>query len=153
MARPKKIPAPKSTATEKGKKNLMHIEDYKKTISKEQAKENARKGGINSQKKRKEAKTYREIFEAINNMKAPSSIEQKLKEMYPDCPDDMKLIHAQTFAVLNRALKGDISAFCTIRDSVGQKPIDKQAQVNPDGSPIVNELVVRIEFVKSETPK
>ena len=41
---------------------------------------------------------------------------------------------AITNALINKAIKGDVSAYQTIRDTIGEKPTDKQeiTNVNPD---------------------
>ena len=41
---------------------------------------------------------------------------------------------AITNALINKAIKGDVSAYQTIRDTIGEKPTDKQeiTNINPD---------------------
>ena len=73
----------------------------------------ARKGGIASGEARRRKKTLKEELIALletNNNNEKISV-----------------------AILNKALNGDIQAFTTIRDTIGEKPVDKvEAEVNSD---------------------
>ncbi len=74
-------------------------------MTEEQQREIARKGGIASQKKRKERKTLKEellLLLSTNNNNEKISL-----------------------ALLQKALNGDIQAFTTIRDTIGEKPKDE----------------------------
>ena len=73
--------------------------------TKEEQREIARKGGIASGKARKERKTLKEELLLL------------LSE-----GDTQKKV---SLAVLQKALDGDIQAFNTIRDTIGEKPTDK----------------------------
>lgn len=77
-------------------------------MTEEQQREIARKGGIASQKKRKERKTLKEELIALL-----------------ETNDNNNKI---SIAILNKALNGDIQAFTTIRDTIGEKPVDKVEQ-------------------------
>ena len=73
----------------------------------------ARKGGIASGKARRERKTLKEellLLLSTNNNNEKISL-----------------------ALLQKALNGDIQAFTTIRDTIGEKPTEKiEADVNSD---------------------
>lgn len=93
----------------KGIENLIPCSER----SKEEARELGRKGGIASGIARRERKTLKD--ELI---------------MLLDTDDNNKKI---SVALLKRALEGDISAFTTIRDTIGEKPSDKiDANLNSD---------------------
>ena len=93
----------------KGVENLIPCDKR----SKEEARELGRKGGIASGIARRERKTLKD--ELI---------------MLLDTDDNNKKI---SVALLKRALEGDISAFTTIRDTIGEKPSDKiDANLNSD---------------------
>lgn len=77
-------------------------------MTEEQQREIARKGGIASQKKRKERKTLKEELIMLLEMN-----------------DNNNKIST---ALLKKALNGDIQAFTTIRDTIGEKPTDKIEQ-------------------------
>ncbi len=73
----------------------------------------ARKGGIASGEARRRKKTLKEELIALL-----------------ETNDNNEKI---SVALLNRALNGDIQAFTTIRDTIGEKPVDKlEADVNSD---------------------
>ena len=81
--------------------------------SKEEARELGRKGGIASGKARRERKTLKD----------------ELIMLLEDDDNNFKI----SVALLKRALDGDISAFTTIRDTIGEKPTDKiEADVNSE---------------------
>jgi hypothetical protein len=79
--------------------------NLKPVKTKEEARERGRAGGIASGKARKERKTLKEELLLL------------LSE-----GDTQKKI---SVAVLQKALDGDIQAFNTIRDTIGEKPTDK----------------------------
>lgn len=74
-------------------------------LTEEEQRELARKGGIASGEARRRKKTLKEELIALletNNNNEKISV-----------------------AILNKALNGDIQAFTTIRDTIGEKPVDK----------------------------
>ena len=81
---------------------------------------------------------------AIKAGQASGEARRKRKEL----KDELLLLlgngDAQTrlcTALLERALKGDVRAFETVRDTIGQKPVDRVAQTTSDGKDIpVNDL-------------
>ena len=78
----------------------------------EEVREIAKKGGIASGEARRRKKTLKEELIALletdgNNNKI-------------------------SVAILKKALNGDIQAFTTIRDTIGEKPIDKTLNANTD---------------------
>ena len=81
--------------------------------SKEEARELGRKGGIASGIARRERKTLKE----------------ELIMLLEDDDNNLKI----SVALLKRALDGDISAFTTIRDTIGEKPSDRiEADINSE---------------------
>lgn len=93
----------------KGIENLIPCSER----SKEEARELGRKGGIASGIARRERKTLKDEL-----------------LMLLDTDDNNKKI---SVALLKRALEGDISAFTTIRDTIGEKQTDKiDANINSD---------------------
>lgn len=87
---------PKKDKKGEGKyKNLTH------TLTEEEA----RKGGINSGIARRERKTFKED---LITMLSDSDIQERIST-----------------AIIKRALDGDIRAFEVIRDTIGEKPIEK----------------------------
>lgn len=73
----------------------------------EQARELGRKGGLASAKARREKKTLKMELEALLEImdEKGDSVQKKM-----------------SFALIKKAIKGDVRAFETIRDTIGQKP-------------------------------
>ena len=82
--------------------------------SKEEAKRLGKKGGIASGKARREKKTLRQCLEIL--------LERTLKDKKGI---EMTGAEAVSLRVFEKALKGDIRAFEVLRDTAGQKPVEK----------------------------
>ena len=76
--------------------------------SKSEARENSRKGGIESGKVRREKANFKKLVEIALN--------QEYK-------DGMTNAEAMVISQILKALEGDTKAFETIRDTAGQKPV------------------------------
>lgn len=82
-------------------------------MTEEQQREIARKGGIASQKKQKERKKLKEdLLIALGIVKGDKTIQEIGVE-----------------AILDKFMSGDIQAFTTIRDTIGEKPRDEVKNV------------------------
>ena len=93
--------------------------------SKEEQRELARKGGIASQQKQKEEKTMRGQLQMLLalQLKDKKTV-QKLKEMGIDISNiDNRM--ALNVALWTKALSGDVQAYNSLRDTIGEKPTDK----------------------------
>ena len=82
--------------------------------SKEEAKRLGKKGGIASGKARREKKTLRQCLEIL--------LEKTLKDKKGI---EITGAEAVSLKVFEKALKGDIRAFEVLRDTAGQKPVEK----------------------------
>ena len=82
--------------------------------TKEEQKKIATKGGIASGKARRKKKTLRQCLEIL--------LEKTLKDKKGI---EMTGAEAVSLKVFEKALKGDIRAFEVIRDTAGQKPVEK----------------------------
>lgn len=82
------------------------------SLSKDEVREINRKGGINSGKARRQKKTFKQLFEIALSLQNEETGEQNAIGI--------------TSAMIKKALAGDVKAFESIRDTIGQKPIDKQ---------------------------
>jgi len=98
----------------------------------EQRRENAKKAGIASGEARRKK---RDLKLAIQALLEADVTDKKTGET-------MSGAEALAVAQYRKALKGDTKAFEVIRDTSGQKPVDKVEQVNIDGEYLdkVNEL-------------
>lgn len=91
----------------------MANEQNLRTPTSTEARERGRKGGIASGKARRERKTLKD----------------ELLLLLQEDDNNTKI----SVALLNKALMGDIQAFTTIRDTIGEKPTDKiEADVNSE---------------------
>ena len=82
-----------------GKENLRPVS------SKEEARERGRKGGLASGEARRKRKTLKE----------------ELLLMLSECETQQSV----TLALIEKAMSGDTKAFEVIRDTIGEKPVDK----------------------------
>lgn len=92
--------------------------------SKEDAKKIQIAGGKARGEQRKREKTFKEIAQAMMGMTAPDEIVAKIKEKFPEL-DDISNKEALIFAQYAKALKGDSKAFEVVRDTGGEKPVDR----------------------------
>ena len=108
-------------------------------LSKEEAVERGRKGGINSVKSRRRKKLLRECLEELLDTEQ----EVKINGV------TLKKTNAELLSVtlMKKALKGDVKAFEVLRDTAGEKPIDKVMVADVDQS-VIDEVE---EMVKDET--
>lgn len=90
--------------------------------------EEAKKGGIASGKARREKKKLRESLEALLSQ---TQIGKNGEELTGADAISIKLFE--------QALKGNVRAFKTIRDTVGEKPVDKVQKIEVDPS-VVEEV-------------
>ena len=99
----------------------LHPAEYKFT------KEQMSKGGIASGKARKEKKLIKENIELLLSLPIKSNkTKEQLKELGID-ETEMNNQMALVIAMYQKALKGDVQAFNTLRDSIGQGVVNKVA--------------------------
>ena len=79
---------------------------------------NAQKAGIKSGEKRRERKKFKELLE--------------IALLLPDEESGKQNDFAIVAAIIKKAANGDTKAFELIRDTIGEKPTDKQeVKINP----------------------
>lgn len=89
--------------------------------------EEAKKGGINSGKSRAARKTLREELLALLSK---GNTQERMSA-----------------AMVDKALNGDVSAFNTIRDTIGEKPVDKvDMSANVSYEKAIKEIVDENEY-------
>jgi hypothetical protein len=107
----------------------MAREDKLKPVrTKQEASERGRKGGIASGIARREKKTFRAALELLLDRRLEGS--------------SLTGREAVAVALFEKAMSGDVKAFQELRDTVGEKPVDKQELSGPDGSAVSSEIVV-----------
>lgn len=100
------------------KKDLISLADR----TTEEQQEIARKGGIASGKARREKKKLRESLEEL-----------LAKTQIGENGEELTGADAISIKLFEQALKGNVKAFMTIRDTVGEKPVEKVqvAEIDP----------------------
>lgn len=94
-------------------------------LTSEKAREIGRKGGIASGKAKKEKKLIKEQIQLLLSLPLKDAKTKKeLKELGIDT-DNIDNQMAMVISMWKKAIKGDVQAFNTIRDTVGEKPTDK----------------------------
>ena len=102
------------------KADNLHPAEYKFS------KEEQSKGGKNSAKARREKRLIKDNIELLLSLPIKS---KKTKEQLAELGiDDTEMNNqmAMVIAMYQKALKGDVQAFNTLRDTIGQKPIEVQ---------------------------
>jgi len=111
--------------------------------TKEEQRKIAIKGGIASGKARRRKKLIKEQLELLLSLPLKDeNAKRKLKQLGIDA-DNLDNQMAMLIAIWNKALKGDVQAFNSIRDTVGEKPRDVVENINNEQRIfIVNDLGV-----------
>ena len=98
--------------------------------TKEEQRKIATKGGIASGKARRKKKLIKEQLELLLSLPLKDeNAKRKLEQIGIDA-DNLDNQMAMIISIWNKALKGDIQAFNSIRDSVGEKPSDIVENIN-----------------------
>ena len=104
------------------KKNL-------KAPSASEARKRGAKGGIASGEARRQKRALRECLEAI--LVKPTT-NGELNAMLQAANVENTFDNAMSLALIQKALSGDPKAFEVVRDTIGQKPIDKMQVSTPE---------------------
>ena len=88
--------------------------------------EEAKKGGINSGKARREKKLIKDNIELLLSLPIKNNkMKEQLKQLGIE-ESEMNNQMAMVIAMYQKVLKGDVQAFNTLRDTLGQKPVEVQ---------------------------
>lgn len=109
-----------------------NLKPFTSEQSREEAAKNGAKGGIASGEARRKKRDLKLAIQAL--------LEADIKDKKTG--ETMSGAEALAVAQFRKAMKGDSKAFEILRDTSGQKPVEKVEQVNIDGEYIdkVNEL-------------
>lgn len=110
-----------------------------------------RKGGKKSGEVRRAKKLFRETCELLLSMdcKMGNAKEAMRKMGIPENEQTNQM--AITISMLKSALEGNVQAFKELRDTMGEKPVQRQEITGKDGQPLQErELTMKeaIDFVK-----
>lgn len=94
--------------------NEQNLKPFTSEQSREEAKKNGRKGGIASGESKRRKKLMREAF-----------VELLEREYESQDGTSLDGTSALALKVFRQAMKGDLKAFEIIRDTTGQKPIER----------------------------
>lgn len=102
--------------------NKDNLKQFTSEQSRDEAVKNGKKGGVASGIARRERKALREQFEILLSLPLKDKeIKKKLKKL-GITTDEMDNQMAMVISMWNKALHGDIKAFNSIRDLLGEKP-------------------------------
>lgn len=104
----------------------------------DEAREKGKKGGIKSGEVRREKKELRGLFETFLNMDAPPKMKQKAEEILPELSNKKLSLKATlVICLIEKIMNGDTKAFELMRDTIGEKPVEKQEITGKEGEPLV----------------
>ena len=119
--------------------NLKNInETYNPRVSREQHKKSCSKGGKISAEKKKERKTLKENIEMLMKLDIKDVNIDGVKQMlerYNIPKTEQNVQMAMNIAMIQQAFKGNVKAYELIRDTLGEKPIERVENINP---PVIN---------------
>jgi len=97
-----------------------------KPWSRKKCSEMGKIGGKRSGETKRRKKLFRELAEGMLAQKAPEKIREKIKSIFPEISEkDLTAKTALLVSVYKKALNGDLEAFKTLRDTIGEKPVEK----------------------------
>lgn len=118
------------------KKRTYNEKNLRPVRSEKEARELGRKGGVKSGEKRREKKTLREAVQILlsSSCKIPQ-VKAKMQELGIENEDQTNQM-AMTIAMFGEAMKGNVQAFNSLRDTMGEKPVARTELTGKDGEPI-----------------
>ena len=87
--------------------------------------EEAKRGGIASGEARRRKKSLKETLDILLEYRPTEKELDFLREHGIDVEDDATYRTAVAFSMINKAVKGNTRAFEMLRDTIGEKPVDK----------------------------
>jgi hypothetical protein len=94
--------------------------------TKEEAKKIQNMGGQAHKEKRLKDKNFQELAQHLLAMDAPDIVKQAVKKIFPEMQEkEITNRMAMLASVSQKAIKGDIKAAEYVRDTAGEKPIER----------------------------
>lgn len=97
--------------------------------------EEAVRGSIRSTEVRREKKKLKEIANTIMAMDAPPELVKNVLDSW-SWTGNMSVAEIMTIQQAQKAMKGDTQAFITLRDTAGQKPVERNVTATIEASAI-----------------
>lgn len=101
-------------------------------------------GGKADGARRRKRKTFREAFEAVLSLPATVQEDNEIVNAAIEACPELTQQEAIAIAIVGKAARGSIDAAAFVRDTIGERPIDKQ-EVSTSGGVDVTITVVRDE--------
>lgn len=133
--------------------------------SREEAKKNGKKGGLKSGKVRRAKKSLKDLFIQLSNTKLTKDNDlakgknfKAIKILYPHLTEEeithQVLLYFGQFKCAVKGGKGSTKAFVNIRDTMGEKPINKISPVDTEGNDLFdNKRMGLIKKLKNKIKK
>lgn len=120
--------------------NIENLKPIKKgELSKEEAKKRGSIGGINSGKAKAEKRLLKDTIEMLLNNKPTPEMINECAEKFGFNPKDLQEVI--TGGLISRAMSGDPRAYEVLRDTAGQKPVDRVENTNINKTPFEIKLI------------
>lgn len=122
-----------------------------KVPTSEEARKNGSKGGKASAEARKRRKAMQEIAKIVLDMPVEAGEVTELEGItFEDYPDvNLTIGELSVLAVAKKAKKGDVQALTFLRDTAGEKPIEK-VEVSGDVSAAAEDIQKMISTLKGK---
>ena len=126
----------------------MNEQNLKKDFTRAERQANGRKGAAITNAKKTEKKQLKEIFDAFLQMNAPQEMKDKATETLPELKNErLSLKAALVVCLIEKIISGDMKAFEIMRDTIGEKPVDKLAHTDSEGKDIPPAVVSNPELL------
>ena len=112
-------------------------------LSNEELKKRQSNGGKKSGEVRAEKRLLKDTIEMLLKSAPTPDIVEQYAERFGFNPKDLQEVI--TGGLIQKAMCGDAKAFEVLRDTAGQKPIDKKEITGADGEPLVKTVYVTRE--------
>lgn len=131
--------------------NEQNLIKPKRDRTAKQRRESAQKAGKASAKKRKERKKMQEVAKIVLDMPIePGEVTDLEGITFEDYPDvNLTVGELAVLAVAKKARKGDVAALTFLRDTAGEKPIEK-VEVSGDITAATEDIKQMIAAAKSK---
>ena len=110
-----------------------NLKPFDSNQSREKAKINGRKGGIASGEARRKTKEMRVMLDYLLE-----------KEITNSNGDKATCLEAMMSAMIKKAIKGDVRATEFVRDTLGQKPVEKTLDLTPQNTEETRQIINNI---------
>ena len=120
--------------------NLIKAED----LTSEELRERARKGGKASVEARRKKKAMKEQFELLLSLGVKDKEARKKMKALGINPDNIDNQMATVISMWQESVKGNVQAATFIRDTIGEKPIEK-VEMNASVNKVAQEIEEYVE--------